>query len=212
MKSGDRQGSQIARNELKTLMRKYQISNMYGILSLLQMPFYITYFIALRYLVFSPEKYSFILNSEFLWIKDLSMADPMYILPVLSGVLSFLTIRLNMKNGPANNAGPAFLKKFKIYLPYLPFFGIFFMSTFPAALNLYWCSLSGLNYILFWMFQNQTFLQLIGIPKYYKGTKRAEKFEKNNRIFKKAVFDTDQGENKVKVFKSKPKKIKKNKK
>lgn len=34
-------------------------------------------------------------------------------------------------------------------MPYMPFLGMFFMATMPAALNLYWCCLAMLNYVSF---------------------------------------------------------------
>lgn len=209
MKSGDRSGGLLAKNEMNGFMRKYGIRNFFSVLAIFQVPFYLAYFLALRFMVFSPETQDFVSGAGFFWIKDLCEADPLFILPVLSGGLSFLTIRLNMKNAPALNSAPAIFKKFKVYMPFMPIFGAFLLSSFPAALNLYWATLAGINYVLFWVFQNPTFLKMIGIPKFYKGTKKAEKYELENRVFKKATFNEIKEKNEIKVFMNKPKKNKK---
>ena len=58
----------------------------------------------------------------------------------------------------------------KKYMPFLPFFGMVFMATFPAGLNLYWCTLSSLNYLSFIWINNKNLLKILGVPQYYPNT------------------------------------------
>ena len=70
--------------------------------------------------------------------------------------------------------------KFKKYMPFMPFFGMVFMATFPAGLNLYWCTLSSLNYFSFVWINNKKILKYFGIPEYFPGT-----FLDKNRLVNK---------------------------
>ncbi|MGG7072981.1 membrane protein insertase YidC [Campylobacter sp. 9BO] len=65
-----------------------------------------------------------------LWIKDLSVMDPYFILPVLMGVTMFLQQKLT----PTTFTDPMQEKIMK----YLPLIFTFFFVTFPAGLTLYW--------------------------------------------------------------------------
>ncbi|WP_236579153.1 membrane protein insertase YidC [Hydrogenimonas urashimensis] len=65
-----------------------------------------------------------------LWIQDLSVMDPYYVLPVLMGASMWLHQRVT----PSNFTDPMQEKIFK----WLPVVFTFFFVTFPAGLVLYW--------------------------------------------------------------------------
>ncbi len=65
-----------------------------------------------------------------LWIHDLSIKDPYYILPVLMGITMFLQQHIT----PNTIQDPTQAKIMK----YLPVIFTFFFMTFPAGLTLYW--------------------------------------------------------------------------
>ncbi len=65
-----------------------------------------------------------------LWINDLAVLDPYFILPVLMG----LTMFLQQKITPTNFTDPMQEKIMK----FLPLIFTFFFATFPAGLTLYW--------------------------------------------------------------------------
>jgi len=69
-------------------------------------------------------------GASFLWIKDLSVMDPYFILPVLMGVSMYIHQKLT----PTNFQDPMQEKVFK----FLPLIFTFMMATFPAGLVLYW--------------------------------------------------------------------------
>jgi YidC/Oxa1 family membrane protein insertase len=69
-------------------------------------------------------------GATFLWIHDLSLMDPYFILPVLMGASMYLHQRLT----PTNFQDPMQEKVFK----FLPLIFTFMMATFPAGLVLYW--------------------------------------------------------------------------
>ncbi|WP_169776997.1 membrane protein insertase YidC [Campylobacter mucosalis] len=65
-----------------------------------------------------------------LWIHDLSIMDPYFILPILMGITMFLQQKLT----PTTLTDPMQEKIMK----YLPLIFTFFFVTFPAGLTLYW--------------------------------------------------------------------------
>jgi len=69
-------------------------------------------------------------GASFLWIHDLSLMDPYFILPVLMGVSMYIHQKLT----PTNFQDPMQEKIFK----FLPLIFTFMMATFPAGLVLYW--------------------------------------------------------------------------
>ncbi len=65
-----------------------------------------------------------------LWIQDLAIMDPYYILPIAMGITMFLNQRIT----PTNFTDPMQEKIMK----FLPLIFTFFFVTFPAGLTLYW--------------------------------------------------------------------------
>lgn len=90
---------------------------------LLQVPFF---FAIYKLLMSSTE----IKGADFLWISDIGLMDPYYILPILMGVSMFIQQSIT----PSNFQDPVQEKIFK----FMPVIFIFFFITFPAGLVLYW--------------------------------------------------------------------------
>jgi YidC/Oxa1 family membrane protein insertase len=107
------------------LYKKHGANPMGGCLPiLLQIPIF---FAIYRVLVNTIE----LKNAEWiLWVKDLAVMDPYYILPVAMGLTMFLQQRIT----PTNFADPTQEKIMKL-LPLI--FTVFFL-WFPAGLTLYW--------------------------------------------------------------------------
>ncbi|MES9870075.1 MAG: membrane protein insertase YidC, partial [Sedimenticola sp.] len=104
--------------------KKEKINPLGGCLPiLLQIPF----FIALYWVLLESVE---LRQAPFiLWIEDLSIKDPYYVLPVIMGVSMFLQQKLN----PA----PPDPMQAKIMMS-LPFVFTIFFAFFPAGLVLYW--------------------------------------------------------------------------
>ena len=118
---GDRQKMN---EEMIELYKKHKVNPLGGCLPmLLQIPVFIALYHAL---FFSIE----LRGAPFVgWIKDLSVADPYYVWPVVMGVTMFLQQKLN----PA--VGDPTQQKIMMMLPIV--FTFLFMS-FPSGLVLYW--------------------------------------------------------------------------
>ena len=91
---------------------------------LLQMPIFIALYWSLM------EAVQLRHSPFFLWIQDLSVQDPYYILPILMGVSMFFI----QKMSPTTVQDPMQQKIMK----FMPLLFMFFFLWFPAALVLYW--------------------------------------------------------------------------
>lgn len=109
---------------MMALYKKEKVNPLSGCLPMIvQIPF----FIALYYVLIESVE---LRQAPFIfWIKDLSIYDPYFILPILMGVSMFLQQRLNPPPADPMQA------KVMMFLPVI--FTVFFV-TFPAGLVLYW--------------------------------------------------------------------------
>ena len=107
------------------LYRKEKVNPLGGCLPLiLQMPIFIALYWALM------ESVELRHAPFFLWIQDLSSADPYYVLPLLMGVSMFII----QKMSPTTVTDPM-QQKIMTFMPVM--FTVFFL-WFPAGLVLYW--------------------------------------------------------------------------
>ncbi|WP_077529939.1 membrane protein insertase YidC [Vreelandella utahensis] len=112
--------------EMMNLYKKEKINPLGGCLPILvQMPV----FISLYWVLFESVQ---LRHAPFmLWINDLSVMDPYFILPILMGASMFLQMQLN-----PTPPDPVQAKVMKM----LPIMFTFFFLWFPAGLVLYWLS------------------------------------------------------------------------
>ena len=95
---------------------------------LIQMPIMIGIFYGIRDYNYAahPE-----IVTSFLWLADISKADPTYVLPVLSALTTFIQTKQTM---PTNGGGA----QNKMMMYFMPLFIGYISLTFPAGLVLYW--------------------------------------------------------------------------
>lgn len=81
----------------------------------------------------------FAIHESFLWINDLSQADP-WILPVLAGIATFVSFYLSSKNGSMpGTTGQGQGKMMTIIMKYgFPIMIIWLAKTYAAGLAAYW--------------------------------------------------------------------------
>lgn len=125
--------------ETMKLYKIYKVNPMAGCLPLLlQMPILIGLFNVLK----EPLKWVFTdgnasaVSQPFLWLPTLSDPDPIYILPILCAVLTFLTQKFTMS--VQGNADPAQASTQKTMLYMMPLMIGFFAFSMPAGVALYW--------------------------------------------------------------------------
>ncbi|WP_301859237.1 YidC/Oxa1 family membrane protein insertase [uncultured Megasphaera sp.] len=143
------EGMQVLQPKIKELQQKYkgnqkklqeEMSKLYkemgvnplsGCLPILiQMPFLISIFYALRSYPYDPA------YESFLWLPSLGQSDPTYIMPVLSAVSTF-AIQKQM-SGAQVAASEAQAKQQKIMQVVMPLFIGWISLSFPSGLVIYW--------------------------------------------------------------------------
>lgn len=101
-----------------------------------QMPIFLSFYFGLRGMVNAPvESFQ---NGGIAWFTDLTMADPYYILPVITCSTLWLTLRYATAHTPASTDTSQNLTiKLMRIMPIVMFPIIF---SFPSALVMYWAS------------------------------------------------------------------------
>ncbi|MGL4819408.1 MAG: membrane protein insertase YidC [Bacilli bacterium] len=122
--SKDQATQKKLQTEMMALYSEYNVNPLMGCLPILiQMPILMGFYHAINRTVEIKEH-------SFLWV-DLVKADPYFILPVLAGLLTFISQKIMMKNMPPN-------PQMQIMLYMMPIMIGFMGITLPSALSLYW--------------------------------------------------------------------------
>lgn len=123
--------------EVMALYQEYEINPMAGCLPLLiQMPILYGLFAAMR-----TFEYANAADAGFFWISNISLPDPLHILPVIVGVAMFLQQKFMM---PANQNGgnDQMNQMMKVMLYVMPVMIGFMALTLPSGLAIYWAMFS----------------------------------------------------------------------
>jgi len=122
--SKDQKTQQKLQQETMALFQKHGVNPLAGCLPIfVQMPILIGFYHAI---VRTRE----IAGHNFLWF-DLGSPDPIFLLPVLAGVTTFLQQKIMMMGMPDN-------PQMKMMLWMMPIMILVFAVTLPSALSLYW--------------------------------------------------------------------------
>lgn len=123
-----------ANQEMMKLYKEYKVNPMSGCLPLLiQMPI----LFALYYVFMTPEFTSALQGASFLWIKDLSVGDPLFILPILSAATTYLSSYIMTKSTASSNPDTPGMNMNTMNVVMAGMMG--FMSlNFPSMLVMYW--------------------------------------------------------------------------
>lgn len=103
---------------------------------LAQAPLFISFFMGLRQMANTPVES--MCNGGLFWFTDLTIADPFYLLPVITSATLYLTIELGTDSARLSAAN---MNTMKYVLRALPIVIFPFTMNFPAAILTYWaCS------------------------------------------------------------------------
>lgn len=126
--------------ETLKLYKVYKVNPAAGCLPLLlQFPILIGLYGTLR----APETWVFSssmidsVNMSFLWIDNLNTPDPIYVLPVLAALFTFISQKFTMANSSMNPDDPN-AKTQKVMLYMMPIMIGYISIKMPAGVALYW--------------------------------------------------------------------------
>ena len=156
--------------ERSNFIKRYKVKELAPAANLLMLPMYISYFVGLRDVLYFPEKHQIIEAAAFLWMPSGFLPDPYYIVPAITAIVSYMSIRKMMVNQPNTSSTPLLFRKIKSFTPLLPFFSFFFFASLPAGFNLYVFVIALTNFLNNYFFQSKFFGKIFGIPEAFPGT------------------------------------------
>ncbi len=121
---------QKLQQEMMKLYREHKVNPLGGCLPML-LPFPIL--IALFFVFRDTIEFR---GVSFLWLPDLSQADPLYIIPVLMGASIFLLQWISMKSMPQSNP------QMKMMMYVMPVMMVVLFLRFASGLNLYYATMN----------------------------------------------------------------------
>ncbi|RFU67255.1 Membrane integrase YidC [Peribacillus saganii] len=126
--SKDAATQQKLQQETMKLFQTHGVNPLAGCFPLLvQMPILIGFYHAI-------SRTGEIANHNFLWF-DLGAPDPIYALPIIAGITTFIQQKMMMTGTDMN---PQMAAQMKMMLYVMPVMIVVFAINFPAALSLYW--------------------------------------------------------------------------
>ncbi|XP_063769609.1 mitochondrial inner membrane protein OXA1L [Pseudophryne corroboree] len=133
--SGNKFEFSKAYTELTLYQKKHDVNPLRGFLvPLVQMPVFISFFVALRQMAYLPVPS--MQTGGLWWFTDLTIADPIYVLPVVVTCSMLAVIELGAEFG-VNNPQLAIMKNVMRIMP-LTIFA--FTIHFPTAVFMYWAT------------------------------------------------------------------------
>ena len=120
--------------ELTKLYKEQGVNPMAGCLPLLiQMPILFGIYYGIRDFQYEGP-------ANFLWMENIALPDPMYILPVLSAVTTFIQAKQTMpkKSSGDKQDGVMGMMQGQMMTYFMPLFIGYISLSFPAGLVLYW--------------------------------------------------------------------------
>ena len=131
--------------EMAALYKNSGVNPLAGCLPLLaQMPILMGIFFAIR-------DYSYIGDPTFFWLSNLSVADHIYVLPIISAVTTYIQQKQTM-----NDDNP----QTKMMMYFMPIFIGYISINFPSGLVLYWV-VSNIAQIIqqWWMYRDEAIIK-----------------------------------------------------
>lgn len=132
------------------------------IMPLVQLPVFVSFFVSIRQMATVPVES--MKTGGLFWFTDLTLADPLYIMPVLSCASFMATIELGGEAGVSNPQ----TEKLKTFFRCLAIMLIPITSTFPAGLFMYWLPASVLSMAQILVLRVPSVRAWMGIPQIIK--------------------------------------------
>ncbi|PLB42370.1 membrane insertase OXA1 [Aspergillus candidus] len=136
-RDGNTSAAAKARVDMTELHREHGIKPWKSFVPFLQIPFGIGCFRVVRGMSELPVPG--LAAESVAWLQDLTVADPFYILPAVSSIAMYLSMKKGGENGMQEMQNSAFGKIFFYGMPAISFA---FMAFFPSALQLYFTATS----------------------------------------------------------------------
>ncbi|KAF3912917.1 hypothetical protein AA313_de0208645 [Arthrobotrys entomopaga] len=139
--AGDLQAQNQIRAEIRDMYKRAGTNPLWSFASFIQIPFHFGTFMSLRQIAYLPVPG--LEHGGALWFKDLTIIDPLFILPVVSASFIYSSIHVSSADMPPST-GATVMWYLKFILP-IASLGI--TCTMPSTLTLYFACSSTLAFI-----------------------------------------------------------------
>ena len=160
-KIGDQVAIQAETQKIAKLFKENGINPFKGFLGLIQIPFFISFFIAISKM--GHGNFPGFENGGFGWLINLSTPDPTYIAPLSLPFLAYWTMVVNEKSNPG--AVPSMMKNVMLGGMLI---GLYFTVSLPAAVYFYLIPSIVLSGFQTMLFNNPKFRAFVGLPNIVK--------------------------------------------
>ncbi|KAJ9053726.1 hypothetical protein DSO57_1021517 [Entomophthora muscae] len=151
---------QVQTQKMKALFKTHDINPLSVFIGpLVQAPIMISFFLALRAMAEAPVPFFNVGGLS--WITDLTVADPYYILPVLSGLGFLATVELGAEFGSAASSSPPAMRNF---LRGLAVITVPATAYLPAAVFLYWIPSNIFSLFQLFLTTNSKARKMLNLP------------------------------------------------
>jgi YidC/Oxa1 family membrane protein insertase len=159
--AGDQMGMALAQQNLRALMKEHDVSPFRGmILPLVSMPLFISLFFGLRKLAALPLPQ--LHEGGFGWVLDLTLPDPLFILPVTSLAFQILVFGMGA-DSPAASSQRTMAHFRNFFIASSPLM-LFFVAKMPAAVLFYWTTSNMFTALQAWTIRQPVVKRILGIP------------------------------------------------
>ena len=177
--------------ELHEIQSKTNVSmfqNLKG--PLIQAPIFMSFFFALRAMAYYPLES--MKDEGLFWFKDLTVADPFYLLPLATSASLFAVLKMGIEFGNRGNTVGQTAVLIQNVMKYgLPPFVFVCMYSYPSAVLLYWCTNNFISVIQVYILNQPQVREYLKIPKVKKwSNEELGKGTSDNRGFVQGFKDT----------------------
>lgn len=156
---GDMMESAMLGQELQKFMTKKGINPLKNAIPIMcQVPVFMSFFFALRGMANCPVES--MTTGGLYWFENLTLADPFYLLPLLTSSTLYLQLRLGAEGARLDQMGP----KMKIAMTVLPFIMLPVTINFPTAVNFYWLTTNVISLLQSRFLKIQVMRKALKIP------------------------------------------------
>jgi len=182
-KRGDLYEAAQLGQELQAYTKKHGTNPIKNIAPLLlQFPIFMSMFFGLRGMSNCPvESLS---TGGLVWFQNLTMADPFYLLPVLTSTTLFLQLKLGADGASFDQMGPIGKTVMKV----LPFCLLPVTMNFPAAVTFYWFTTNLVSVTQARIIRIPAVRKTLGVPELIKWD--TKKIPGSNKPFRQSVRET----------------------
>lgn len=158
---GDKYELAVAGQDLNSVRKKMN-PNMFKTIAMpmIQLPFFASTFMVLRKMANYPVES--LKEGGIFWFTDLTVADPYYILPVVTAVTMHFVLRKGLDTGADLDMMNPKMKNGLLYG--IPVVIVGLTYSFPAALLCYWTTTNFISLAQAWLFNVQAVKDYFGIP------------------------------------------------